>query len=64
MSLALDNDVRAEDEVVGLESVDSAAIVEDGEFPDLVGRWIVLKDTFVAEVGGITVRFTSHEFIT
>mmetsp|Transcript_57293 Transcript_57293/g.65638 ORF Transcript_57293/g.65638 Transcript_57293/m.65638 type:complete len:355 (-) Transcript_57293:376-1440(-) len=61
--LALNNNVWSEDEVVSLPSVDELVVVEDGQFPDLVGAWwVVLEDCGITEMDSVTVGLASLEF--
>lgn len=63
MLLTLNNDVRAEDEVISLPTEDELSVVVNGDLPDLVARWVLSEDTSIAELNGVLVVFTSSELL-
>jgi len=61
--LSFNDNVRAEDEVVSLPSEDELVVVEDGQFPELVGAWWVFaEDGSIVERNGVWVGLSSLEF--
>jgi len=59
VSFSLNNNIRAKDEVVCLDTINGVIVVEDSKLPDLVGWWVVSEDFIVIKLLGVTMSLSS-----
>lgn len=64
MLASLYDDVRAEDEVVSLETVDEFFVVPDSQVGDLVDTSVTSEKALIVEVNGVTVSLSSEELVS